>query len=55
MRNAFIKRTVNEQIGTWTFRATFVFEPRPFAKNSGRVEINVRVDAGQGRSTSRLW
>jgi hypothetical protein len=44
LSNAVVKRTINEQIRTLTFGATFVSERRPFAKNSRRVEINVRVD-----------
>ena len=41
--NAFIEGTINNQIGTGTFRPTFLLKRRPFAKNSRRIEIKVTV------------
>ncbi len=41
--NAFIKGTINNQVGTGTFRPTLVLKRRPFAKNSRRIEINMKV------------
>ena len=41
--DAFIKSTINNQVGTGTFRPTFVLKRRPFAKNSRRIEINAMV------------
>jgi hypothetical protein len=40
---ALIERTVDNQIGSNVFSPTFVVERRPFAKNSRRVEINLRL------------
>jgi hypothetical protein len=52
--NAFIERTLKEQIGTCSSRATFVLERRPLAKNGRRIEINVRASIGHRRSPFQL-
>jgi hypothetical protein len=41
--DAITERTVDNQIGSSVFNPTFVVERRPFAKDSRRAKIDIRV------------